>query len=62
MDVQKDIPHRQQHGRFPAQGNPRRAAIIGRGDVSVELDIQQRQIVISPVEKAVATGIDETSA
>ena len=31
-------------------------------DVSVELDSQQRQIVISPVEKAVPTGIDETFA
>lgn len=32
------------------------------GDVSVELDMQQRQIVISPVEKAIARGIDETFA
>jgi putative addiction module antidote len=31
-------------------------------DVSVELDSQQRQIVISPVEKPLATGIDETFA
>jgi antitoxin MazE len=31
-------------------------------DVSVELDTQQRQIVISPVEKTIATGIDETFA
>jgi putative addiction module antidote len=31
-------------------------------DVSVELDTQQRQIVISPVEKAIATGIEETFA
>jgi antitoxin component of MazEF toxin-antitoxin module len=31
-------------------------------DVSVELDSQQRQIVISPVVKAVPTGIDETFA
>jgi antitoxin component of MazEF toxin-antitoxin module len=31
-------------------------------DVSVELDSQQRQIVISPVEKAVPTGIDEAFA
>jgi antitoxin component of MazEF toxin-antitoxin module len=31
-------------------------------DVSVELDSQQRQIVISPVVKAVPTGIDETLA
>ena len=31
-------------------------------DVSVELVSQQRQIVISPVEKAVSTGIDEVFA
>ena len=31
-------------------------------DVSVEFDIQQRQIVISPVEKSLAGGIDETFA
>lgn len=31
-------------------------------DVSVELDTQQRQIVISPVEKAIPTGIDEVFA
>jgi antitoxin MazE len=31
-------------------------------DVSVELDPQQRQIVISPVEKAIPTGIDEAFA
>ena len=31
-------------------------------DVSVELDPQQRQIVISPVEKTIPTGIDETFA
>jgi antitoxin MazE len=31
-------------------------------DVSVELDRQQRQIVISPVEKPIAVGIDETFA
>jgi putative addiction module antidote len=31
-------------------------------DVSVELDPQQRQIVISPVEKAVPRGIDEAFA
>ena len=31
-------------------------------DVSVELDPQQRQIVISPVEKATPTGIDEAFA
>jgi putative addiction module antidote len=31
-------------------------------DVSIELDTQQRQIVISPVEKAIATSIDETFA
>ena len=31
-------------------------------DVSVELDSQQRQIVISPVEKAIPTGIDEAFA
>ena len=31
-------------------------------DVSVELDTQQRQIVISPVEKPAAAGIDETFA
>jgi putative addiction module antidote len=31
-------------------------------DVSVELDSQQRQIVISPVEKAIQTGIDEAFA
>jgi putative addiction module antidote len=31
-------------------------------DVSVELDSQQRQIVISPVEKPLAVGIDETFA
>jgi putative addiction module antidote len=30
--------------------------------VSVQLDTQQRQIVISPVEKTIATGIDETFA
>jgi putative addiction module antidote len=36
---------------------------LSEGDyVSVELDMQQRQIVISPIEKAVATGIDETFA
>ena len=29
-------------------------------EVSVELDSQQRQIVISPVEKSIETGIDET--
>ena len=31
-------------------------------DVSVELDSQQRQIIISPVEKTIAAGIDETFA
>jgi antitoxin component of MazEF toxin-antitoxin module len=31
-------------------------------DVSIELDSQQRQIVISPVEKPFAVGIDETFA
>ena len=31
-------------------------------DVSVELDSQQRQIVISPIEKALAAGIDESFA
>jgi antitoxin MazE len=31
-------------------------------DVSVELDSQQRQIIISPVEKKVAVGIDEIFA
>jgi antitoxin MazE len=31
-------------------------------DVSVELDSQQRQIVISLVEKAIPTGIDEAFA
>jgi antitoxin component of MazEF toxin-antitoxin module len=31
-------------------------------DVSVELHPQQRQIVISPVEKAIPTGIDEAFA
>jgi antitoxin component of MazEF toxin-antitoxin module len=31
-------------------------------DVSVELDSQQRQIIISPVEKIMAVGIDETFA
>jgi antitoxin component of MazEF toxin-antitoxin module len=31
-------------------------------DVSVELDLQQRQIVISPVEKAIPTGINQAFA
>ena len=31
-------------------------------DVTVELDSQQRQIVISPVQKATAGGIDEEFA
>ena len=31
-------------------------------DVSVELDLQQRQILISPVEKTISTGIDEAFA
>jgi antitoxin MazE len=31
-------------------------------EVSVEIDSQQRQIVISPVAKSIATGIDETFA
>lgn len=31
-------------------------------DVSVELDAQQRQIVISPVEKTIPRGIDEAFA
>ena len=31
-------------------------------DVFVELDPQRRQIVISPVEKAIPTGIDEAFA
>ena len=31
-------------------------------EVSVELDEQQRQIVISPVKKTIPTGIDETFA
>jgi putative addiction module antidote len=31
-------------------------------DVSVELDSKQRQIVISPVEKPLAVGVDETFA
>jgi antitoxin MazE len=31
-------------------------------DVSVELDSQQRRIVISPVEKDIPTGIDEVFA
>jgi putative addiction module antidote len=30
--------------------------------VSIEFDSQQRQIVISPVEKPLAAGIDETFA
>lgn len=32
------------------------------GDVFVELDAQQRQIVISPVEKPIAMGMSETFA
>ena len=31
-------------------------------EVSVELDSQQQQIVISPVEKEISTGIDEACA
>jgi putative addiction module antidote len=31
-------------------------------DVSVELDSQQRQILISPIEKPLAVGVDETFA
>jgi putative addiction module antidote len=31
-------------------------------DVSIEVDRQQRQIVISPVEKPLAAGIDEIFA
>jgi antitoxin MazE len=31
-------------------------------DVSIELDRQQRQIVISPIEKDLAVGVDETFA
>ena len=31
-------------------------------EVYVELDPQQRQIVISPIEKTIPTGIDETFA
>ena len=31
-------------------------------DVSVELDSQQRQIIISPVEKMIAVDFDETFA
>jgi antitoxin component of MazEF toxin-antitoxin module len=31
-------------------------------NVSVKLNRQQREIVISPVEKTIATGIDETFA
>ena len=31
-------------------------------DVSIEFDSQQRQIVISPVEKSLAGGIDENFA
>jgi len=31
-------------------------------DVSIELDSQQRQIVISPVEKPLAVGVDESFA
>jgi antitoxin component of MazEF toxin-antitoxin module len=31
-------------------------------DVSIELDPQQRHIVISPVEKVIPTGIDEAFA
>ena len=31
-------------------------------DVSIELDSQHRQIVISPLEKPLAVGIDETFA
>ena len=31
-------------------------------DVSVELDTQQRKIVISPVEKTIHAGINETFA
>ena len=31
-------------------------------EVSIEVDSQQRQIVISPVEKPFAVGIDETFA
>jgi antitoxin component of MazEF toxin-antitoxin module len=31
-------------------------------EVSIELDPQQRQIVISPIEKGIPTGIDEVFA
>jgi antitoxin MazE len=31
-------------------------------DVSVELDSQQRQILISPIEKPLAVGVDEIFA
>ena len=31
-------------------------------DVSVELDSQQRQILISPIEKTLVVGVDETFA
>jgi putative addiction module antidote len=31
-------------------------------DVAIELDSQQRQIVISPIEKPIAVGIDEEFA
>lgn len=31
-------------------------------DVSIELDDQHRQIVISPIEKPLAVGVDETFA
>ena len=31
-------------------------------DVSIELDSQQRQIVISPIDRPLAVGVDETFA
>jgi len=31
-------------------------------DVSIELDSRQRQIVISPIQKPLAVGVDETFA
>ena len=31
-------------------------------EVSIELDSQQRQIVISPIERPLAVGVDETFA
>ena len=62
MDVTKVTSHRQYHCRFYTQDMLDELQLSEGENVSVKLNRQQREIVISPVEKTIATGIDETFA